>query len=416
MPATETDRWLESRADAEVRRLALSLLPRADALAVAVMEAVDAQVPELVAPDDEAGQAIALQSTEQNLGAMLSALAFGVADSEIRAPQATHALLEHVVAGGGDATTLMRAYRAGHVRLWELWSDHVAAQMNDHAVQHVVLRETSAHFFGFIDRACRQLDERYRRDFARASPTDGGGHLRRHELIDALLAGEAVDVEGARRTLGYELTGHHVALVLSPLMPDADLRAALDAVAGRGDRPQVLTRPAGDGSWRAWLGWPVAPDPYQYEAMAQTPLAGVVAGMGELGHALGGFRRSHEQAADAEHVARMTRAPAAGVVAHEQVALAALLCRDRARAERFAGAQLGALAAPDEACARLRETVAAYLDCGLSKVRAAERLHVHKKTVTYRLGRAEALLGRSVCVRTADLDAALRIHATLFGP
>lgn len=408
--ASTADRWLESRADAEIRRLALTLLPRTATLAGAVMESVLAQVPELVPPGDEAALATAVRSTEQNIAAMLSLLAFGGEDVQV--PEATRELLDHAVRNGGDATTLMGAYRAGHVRLWELWSDHVAADMSDHEVEHIVLRETSAHFFGFIDEACRQLLEQYRRDYTGAP----AGHRRRHELIDALLAGGTVDLEAARRSLGYELGGHHVALVLRPLTVHADLRGALEAVGSRGGRPQVLSRALDDGSWWAWLGWPAAPDAYQYAAMAQTPLDGVAVGMGEPEQGAEGFCRSHQQAADAEQLVAMGSAPAAGVAAHADVALTALLCRDRPRAERFAAAQLGLLGAADEAAARLRQTVATYLASGMSKVAAAEALHVHKKTVTYRLGRAEELLGRRVSDASAELDAALRIHRALFGP
>jgi PucR C-terminal helix-turn-helix domain/GGDEF-like domain len=412
VPAIE-DHWAQARAESEIKRLAASLLPRVDTIAVAVLAGVIEQVPELVAPDDEPGMAAARASTVENIGAMLSTLAFGISPNAVEAPEGARELLRHMVEQGGDVTTLMNGYRAGHVGVWQHWSDHVAASLPPNEVRHLVLRETSAHFFGYIDNACRQLEQLYRRELA-PGPSPAPGHLLRQELIASLLAGEDVDVESARRLLGYELAGHHVALVLSPLASGADLRAALDAIAGRGSCPQVLSRVQEDGRWSAWLGWQTPPDAYLYAAMAQTPLIDVVAGLGERAHGIDGFRRSHEQAADVEHLIRMARGPRPGVTAHEEVALAALLCRDRPRAERFAAEQLGGLAASEETVERLRHTVATYLACGLSKVRAADALHVHKKTVTYRLERAEELLGRRVDVRSAELDAALRIHRALF--
>ncbi|MHB8692789.1 MAG: PucR family transcriptional regulator [Solirubrobacteraceae bacterium] len=411
-PATE-DHWAQARAEVEIKRLAASLLPRVGEIAVTVLDGVIEQVPELVAPDDERGMAAAMASTVENIGAMLSTLAFAISPTAVEAPEGARELLRHMVEQGGDVTTLMNGYRAGHVGVWRHWTDHVAASLPPDEVQHIVLRETSAHFFGYIDNACRQLERLYRRELA-PEPSPAPGHLLRQELIASLLGGDSVDVESARRLLGYELGGHHVALVLSPLSSSADLRAALDAIAGRAGCPQVLSRAREDGCWSAWLGWQTPPDAYVYAAIAQTPLLDVVAGLGEPGHGIDGFRRSHEQAADVDHLIRMARLPRPGVTAHEEVALAALLCRDRVRAERFAVEQLSGLAAREDAVERLRRTVATYLACGLSKVHAADALHVHKKTVTYRLARAEELLGRRVDVRSAELDAALRIHQALF--
>ena len=46
---------------------------------------------------------------------------------------------------------------------------------------------------------------------------------------------------------------------------------------------------------------------------------------------------------------------------------------------------------------------------------AATALNVHHKTVAYRLAQAETLLGRTLAHDTFDLEAALVVHATLYG-
>ena len=64
---------------------------------------------------------------------------------------------------------------------------------------------------------------------------------------------------------------------------------------------------------------------------------------------------------------------------------------------------------------RLRETVLAFLGHGGSGTRAAKDLHVHQNTVTYRVKRAEELLGRRVSDDPIELTCALTLAAVL-GP
>jgi hypothetical protein len=402
----------DARAADEARRLALELLPHSEAVAGVVLDRVLEIVPEL-APADGSNR-IARESTDQNIGAMLATLAFAVPPAGMEPPVGTRRLLRQTVAAGGDATTLLHAYRVGHERLWEVWSDHVAMHITDLELQHAVLRHSSAHFFTFIDRSCEQLVEEYRRDFAEAISVEPGAPSRR-DVIDALLSDAPVDLEQTRSTLRYEINAYHVGLTLTAVQPGADVESALKAIAVAAGLPHVLTRPVGDGSTWAWLGWPGAPAAGTRAAIVEARLDGVVAGLGQSGHGRDGFRRTHAQAGDAERTVRMARVPCPGVVAHEDIALASLLCRDRPEAERLAENQLGVLVADDEATARLRHTLRVFLACGCSKVRAAERLHIHQKTVTYRIARAEQLLGRPVTERAAELDAALRIHRTLTG-
>lgn len=95
--------------------------------------------------------------------------------------------------------------------------------------------------------------------------------------------------------------------------------------------------------------------------------------------------------------------------------MAALLCADPERARRVAADRLGRLASRDESTARLRETVRTYLASGRSVTRTAQALHVHQKTVSYRLSKAADLLGRPVTEATGELEAALLIDITLYG-
>jgi DNA-binding PucR family transcriptional regulator len=62
---------------------------------------------------------------------------------------------------------------------------------------------------------------------------------------------------------------------------------------------------------------------------------------------------------------------------------------------------------------RLRETVLAFLSRGGSGTRAAKDLHVHQNTVTYRVKRAEELMGRRVSDDPIELTCALTLAAAL---
>ncbi len=405
-------------AQAEARRLAAELLPRSDMVAEEVLRAVLAGVPQLVATGSPDAVAVTRQSTEQNIGAMLATIAFGVAPNQTEPPAATRELLRATVAAGGDVTVLFSAYRVGHRRLWECWSDHVATSISDPELERQVLHQTSDHFFTFIDHSCLCLLEQYRADFS-ADPaliavSDDASAAKR-QLIDALVSANAVDLDHARIALGYELGNHHLSLVLIPVTSRVDLHRVLSDVRTLLGPAQVLTRLNADGTWWVWLGYRTRPTAEDLERLSSMVLDDAIVALGDSDFGLRGFRRSHEQALETERTVRLARTLRPGVVRHEEIALAALLCTDQVRAEEFSAQRLGPMAQEGEAMARLRTTVRVYLSCGRSKLRASERLHVHQKTVTYRLSRAEELLGRSIAEDAAELDAALRIHFTLFG-
>ncbi len=82
-------------------------------------------------------------------------------------------------------------------------------------------------------------------------------------------------------------------------------------------------------------------------------------------------------------------------------------------AKTFVTRELGPLAQQSRAASDLRQTLAAYLDTERSLIRAAERLHVARNTVAYRVRKAEDLLHRDLHDRTTELQCALRLAAML---
>lgn len=137
-------------------------------------------------------------------------------------------------------------------------------------------------------------------------------------------------------------------------------------------------------------------------------------GSGVTGAGAGGARAGSAAAgAGAEGGSGSAGAGATGAgrvcVAYPDLALEALMVDDVESARRFAARELGPLLAGDDATVRLASTLAVFLDEGASFARAARRLGVHTNTVTYRVHRAEELLGHRVTERQLELRVALRL-------
>ncbi|MBK5220218.1 MAG: helix-turn-helix domain-containing protein, partial [Thermoleophilia bacterium] len=135
---------------------------------------------------------------------------------------------------------------------------------------------------------------------------------------------------------------------------------------------------------------------------------GLSVAAGTPSHGVEGFVLSHREALLARQVAQL-RGDRAARVAFPDLSLEALMIDDVDAARRFVERELGALAEGDDATMRLAATLTVLLDEGASFVRAARRLGVHANTVTYRVRRAEELLGHPVGERQLELRVALRL-------
>jgi hypothetical protein len=245
----------------------------------------------------------------------------------------------------------------------------------------------------------------------------------RRQTLAALLAGEHVPDDRAKRTLGIDLSHQHLAIVLwaREQNPAAGARAELEAAAGRAAaalRAAAHVAVHDEGDDAAGLCWisRAVPFPDDYPARLNRAFAA-----GEFRAAVGapasgpdGFRRSYLAARDAERVAR--QGLPGKVTTYRDVDLIALLSADPERAQWFVAENLGKLAAQaDETLADLRATALCYLESGCSLVKTAAALHVHRNTVLYRLGSIERLLGRELGSSPLATHAALALAQRL-GP
>ncbi|MGI5499676.1 PucR family transcriptional regulator [Lentzea sp. CA-135723] len=221
----------------------------------------------------------------------------------------------------------------------------------------------------------------------------------RRELVESVLNGG----HGADR-LGYDLTRHHLALVVWADGHSArDLEtAAVNALVAAGCTARLLVAARPSELW----AWGSRTTPVRAE-LPCTPGVHVATGLPAEGVA--GFRSSHRQAVRARELARLTQRP--GPHAYEDLALSALAAENLDAAAEFVRHELGPLAAN----ADLRHTLKVYLDHDRGLSAAAADLHVAKNTVLYRVRKAEQLLARPI--RTGRLRLHVALHlADELGP
>jgi len=351
-------------------------------------------------------------STEANLDQVARLIRAGDPPESLVVPVETARWVRGLVRRGIGLPALLRAFRLGHFWLWERWSHALPDRVPDPAVRDAIGDRLSVFLFGYIDRISDVLVDTYGTERDRASRSSV---QQRAETARAVLAGDPVDVDDASRRLGYDLRRHHVALRITA-SPDA--AGALDDAAHEAARAvgssDPLVIPTGMTCTDVWVGSFDRPgDDLLPRIEAHEPPSGITVAVGDVARGPDGFRRSHEQACHATRVAGLAGPAATPVTAYRRVELVSLLAADLPRARAFAEDRLGALGAAGDATRRLRETVLLFLATGGSAGRTAERLFVHPNTVTYRIKRAEQLLGRPITDDPTELACALRLVAVL---
>ena len=273
------------------------------------------------------------------------------------------------------------------------------------------ITELMLEFFDvFSDKvACEYLAERDRWVSTAAAA--------RKELVRALLAEETTDVAAAEPALGYNLSRTHIAFILESDRPaSADpgelQRTAvhlLDHIKCQGS----LIVPEGANTvwaWGAVTTTSVLDNLHSFDMPEQIRVA-----TGVPQPRLAGFIRSHRQARHAIRLAReRQRTPdASWLTDYATNEIACLMSLDLPMARDFVHRTLGELAGPGAGLRDSRETLLAYLDAERSVNAVAKQLHVARNTVSYRVKRAEALLGRSIADRQLELHVALLLEKAI---
>ncbi|MGW0656498.1 PucR family transcriptional regulator [Streptomyces umbrinus] len=228
----------------------------------------------------------------------------------------------------------------------------------------------------------------------------------RDAALSTLLHGTPTDLADLGLRLRYDIEFRwHIALVFTRDTPgpwdDLLTRAARQAVRAAG-ATQVLLVPQGHAILWAFgnstLAFDQAPD------WSDAPSSVHIA-VGGPGWGLEGLRDSHERAIEAQRIAAYLPTP--GPVTHyRDINLFSLLLTDGRLLKDFIADELGELALNSPGTTELRRTLATYLDSHNTQATAAS-MFVARNTVTYRLRKAEALLGHSLSERQLEMRVAL---------
>jgi PucR C-terminal helix-turn-helix domain/GGDEF-like domain len=347
------------------------------------------EVPEFFVTDDPAYRQAVRGSTHANSELMLEAMRRPGAIPRVLPPGPR---LEADVAAqhGAPVWALLRTYRLGQQAMVEHLLDDLDSDGAD-GIRHsgAALRAATRTFFDYMETVMPLVASEYAAERARL---EARPDLKRLRLVEAALAGdESVD-------LGYSVSGPHVAVVAN----DEHAEHAI-AIAAHALGAACLSLRARDGRWWAWVATPELE-----EVRARLHGEGVAgpAGIGGPGDGAAGFRAAHRQALLAERIARGRRD---GIVDLRSSAIEALALGGQRTAWEVAHAELGPLAGADAGAIRLRTTLEVWFTARERLADTAAALGVAPRTVSYRLRRAEGLMGSTIAERRAELEAALRV-------
>jgi DNA-binding PucR family transcriptional regulator len=373
-----------------------------------------AEVPELAELSDPDFRAGLEFSCTDNLSAIWQLI--GEAEGEAPAlspPPGAAAWARELAHRGLPLSLLLRAYRLGHGYAEQRIAQVTAELEMPAEIRWRILAFFTQWTFEYIDAVCTQLVEDYEQERARWVR---GAAAARAEYVQAIIERRPVETAAATGRLGYDVARRHLGFIVWADATDAAQRAgrlehaAIELAAALGGGP-TLTIPVGERVVWGWTSGDALSDDTAALALSMTP--GLRAAVGTISSGPVGMADSHADAIAVRRASEFLGQRSGSVLGYRAVSLLGLLTAEPDRAVRFVETELGGLAADDDASRRLRATLRAYLEEGLSPARTGRRLAIHLNTVVYRVKQAEAILGRSVETRRLELEAALRLAERL---
>jgi hypothetical protein len=400
---TAAAHWLQTWVAAELATPAIELLTRE------LNAHIVAEVPQLAA---DAGLLSELESSSrETMGVFLPAL---VDDPrrEIPVPPAARDLARAFAHRRLELAELLKVYRGGQDFLWRRIMTAVGAAQLDDSARMQVLNHVWEHVTVRVTRATDTMVATYTEESERNLR---GTLALRMQAIQALLAGENVDLDMTGQTLRHSLRGLQTALVLWAADGEHDALARLESLAqqiasGLGAQRAVTVPSTARGLW-AWIATDRPPTHTRLPGLKSAADLRAAVGLPSAGPE--GFRRSHQQALEAQRVAIATRTTQP-ITLYQDVELAALLSKDSEVMRELVARELAGLASGEPQTRKLRDTARTYLAAACNARIAADTLGLHKNTVLYRIARVEELLGHPIAERRLQLELALLL-ADQFG-
>ncbi len=402
--------------------MAQDLVPAAAQEAAAIAASIDvaelaeriglravAVVAELHQPEDKDLEQLTVEAALPNVAAVLRGFAAGESPSEAQAPEVTLNWVSTLAQRGISVAAIPRCYVTGLGLCDAAIREAVQRLDAPEKVKWQLANSASRYLYGFCEKVSGDLVDYYQRE--RELWVQSADSVRA-ELVHAIVAGRPVDLHATSAALAYNLERRHVALMVwadprSQHKPALQaLKGAAAAVANKLLGVELLVVPAGPSMVWAWTGGPNVTDSPPGPLSVDSPL---LASVGGIGAGLDGFIQSHRQARDGRRASGVFSYTAGTVARYHDTVLSALLTQDLSAAGQFVKAELGELSSDTERSRRLRATLVAFFEEGMSWSKTAERLGVHQNTVMYRVEQAKDLLGRSLGDRRLELEVALRL-------
>ncbi|MFG2771000.1 PucR family transcriptional regulator [Streptomyces sp. NPDC048350] len=381
--------------------------------AVQTAEAIARDILEQV-PEHGGGQGPVATLRRSTESAVLAALRLLVSESPGRFSALTDETREgcrEFARRGIPLGQVLRGVRLGHARLAHDLGAAIEELVADDR-RLAELREVNDLLFAYADSHASMMAEEY---IAERDRWRGSDEAARRAVVDDLLAGRPVDERTASRRLHYDISRTHLAAVLwcddtdsGPPAAERLHRTAM-AMARTLAAKGMLLVPADNTS--AWVWFALADEAgsgrtAHLRGLPNRPRP-VRAALGPPASGPQGIRRSHRGALQAQ---RLAHASTQWLCDYQEVRLVALATAEPEHALWFVHDVLGPLASGGDRVRELRETLRVYLAEERSLRTAADRLHVARNTVTYRVKRAEELLpGATTAGNSLELRVALEI-------
>ncbi|WP_079079457.1 PucR family transcriptional regulator [Streptomyces sp. DSM 15324] len=338
--------------------------------------------------------------------ALLQALANSASLEDIMPTTEVILATRALVQNGFSEDEVMSGYRVGTAYWCENWANAVEKYCPDPQLSVRVASYGTSFALGWLEMVIGQVVADYREEAKRMSRE---GSVARAAYVRKILTDGDLDIATASRDLRYDLTGRHVAFVLSRHHDSRDA-APLDPIArtlatGLTASAPLIVRVDVDTTL-CWV-------PADEIRAVHVPHAPALIGQGRPARGLDGFRRSHREASEAARVAHLARRPAGTVTRFDDAELVALCSKDGAFCDAFVRDKLGPLAEDTDEAHGLRTTLETYFASNCNFRATAVRLGVHHNTVRYRLERIGALLGRPPEQNRLHLELALHLAGGL---